>query len=122
MLAYRMQAAAFGDLDPATEQALKRIARQRRRSKPESSGQKRGKRRRTLKPGTVLVREWDGELHRATVTVDGFSWNGKTFGSLSMVAKAITGTQWSGPRFFGLRQDKLPAEDPRPTARVEGPP
>jgi len=122
MLAYRMQAAAFGDLDQATEQALKRISRQRKRSKPESSGRKSGKRRRTLQPGTVLVREWNGKLRRVTVIVGGFSWDGKTYGSLSMVAKAITGTQWSGPRFFGLLQDKPPDEDLRPPACAGGSP
>jgi len=64
-----------------------------------------------LKPGTVLMREWDGHLQRVMVLADGFSWNGKTYASLSMVAFAMTGTRWSGPRFFGL--DK-PSSEVRP--------
>ena len=57
----------------------------------------------TLRPGCVLVREHEGILHEVTVTADGFAWNGRCFGSLSEVARAITGTNWNGPRFFGLR-------------------
>src|SRR5262249_44275049 len=59
--------------------------------------------KRSLKPGTILAREHDGELHRITVLDEGFAWNGATYGSLSEVARAITGTNWNGPRFFGLR-------------------
>src|SRR5216683_1536528 len=51
----------------------------------------------------VLVREWDRRSHRVMVMADGFAWNGQTYDSLSKVAFAITGTKWSGPRFFGLR-------------------
>ncbi len=51
----------------------------------------------------MLAREWRGKLERVTVLEEGFAWNGKTFGSLSQVAKAITGTSWNGHRFFGLR-------------------
>ena len=69
------------------------------------------KRTRTeLRPGTLLTREWDGHLQRVMVLADGFSWNGKTYPSLSKVAFAITGSRWSGPRFFGLR-DKAAAEN-----------
>ena len=57
-----------------------------------------------LRPGTLLTREWDGHLQRVMVLADGFSWNGKTYPSLSKVAFAMTGTRWSGPRFFGLDQ------------------
>jgi DUF2924 family protein len=57
-----------------------------------------------LKPGTLLRREWQGVLHSVIVAKHGFAWNGSTYGSLSEVARAITGTRWSGPRFFGLRQ------------------
>jgi hypothetical protein len=55
-----------------------------------------------LRPGTVLGREWNGDMHRVAVLADGFAWNGKTFASLSAVAGAITGTRWNGPKFFGL--------------------
>jgi hypothetical protein len=56
-----------------------------------------------LRPGTVLVREWEGGSHRVMVLAEGFAWNGTTYASLSQVARAITGTRWNGPRFFGLR-------------------
>ena len=56
-----------------------------------------------LRPGTVLGREWNGQMHRVAVLADGFAWNGKTYPSLSKIALAITGTRWNGPKFFGLR-------------------
>ena len=56
------------------------------------------------RPGTVLVREWQGMTHHVTIVTDGFVWNGKTHSSLSGIAQAITGTKWNGPRFFGLRE------------------
>ena len=65
--------------------------------------------RRGLKPGTILVREHAGVLHRVVVMENGFAWEGKTFRSLSEAAQAITGTNWNGPRFFGLRSKSLEA-------------
>jgi len=53
--------------------------------------------------GTILVREWQGTAHHVTVADDGFLWNGRTYRSLSGIARAITGTNWNGPRFFGMR-------------------
>ncbi len=61
-------------------------------------------------PGTRLLREWDGVEHSVTVLRDGFDWQGRKFKSLSAVARAITGTQWNGYRFFGLREA---GRDPR---------
>jgi hypothetical protein len=58
------------------------------------------------RPGTILVREWQGTTHQVTVLVDGFLWNGRAHNSLSGIARAITGTKWSGPRFFGMREPK----------------
>ena len=52
----------------------------------------------------VLVREWDGKPQRVMALDDGFAWNGTTYRSLTEIAFAMTGTRWSGPRFFGLRQ------------------
>src|SRR5829696_1077153 len=100
VLAYRVQAAALGDLDRATVRLLKRIASEGRSSKrvavpvPDRVG---------LRPGTVLVREWEGTPQRVMVMTDGYAWDGTTYQSLSQVARAITGTRWNGPRFFGLR-------------------
>ena len=53
--------------------------------------------------GTILVREWQGTSHHITVVDGGFLWNGETYRSLSGIARAITGTSWNGPRFFGMR-------------------
>jgi len=59
-----------------------------------------------LKPGALLVREWRGRLERVMVLETGFAWKGETYGSLSHIAKAMTGTNWNGHRFFGLRSAK----------------
>ncbi len=100
-LAYRIQADALGDLDRETIRMLDRLARGGRDGTsipfPEL---------RATKPGTLLVREWDGVLQRVMVLEQGFAWNGQTYDSLSKVAGAITGTNWNGPRFFGLRGRK----------------
>ena len=56
--------------------------------------------------GTRLVREWDGVEHTVTVLRDGYEWQGRKFRSLSAVAKAITGTNWNGFRFFWMREIK----------------
>ena len=58
--------------------------------------------------GTILVREWRGTTHHVTVADDGFLWNGRTYRSLSGIARTITGTNWNGPRFFGMREMKTP--------------
>ena len=58
---------------------------------------------RRIKPGTVLVREYQGERHTVTVVPNGYLWRETTYASLSTIARAITGTSWNGPRFFGLR-------------------
>ena len=63
----------------------------------------------SLRPGSELNREWEGTVQRVRVLADGYAWNGTTYKSLSQVARAITGTRWNGPRFFGLR-DRKPGE------------
>ena len=109
MLAYRLQAEAMGDLDAATVRFLKQVdlAPCKRAAVPLT--QAFARRTRNLSPGTVLTREWGGQHHRVMVLDSGFAWEGRTYGSLSEIAKAITGTKWNGPRFFGLR-DKRHAE------------
>src|SRR5260370_3252265 len=103
VIAYRLQADRFGDLDHATRQVLDRtIAKEiapAMSARLASFDQKRTE----LTPGTVLVREWDQRSPRVMAIADRFAWNGKTYDSLSKVAFAITGTKWNGPRFFGLR-------------------
>ena len=110
ILAYRLQADRLGGLDADSRRLLDRIG-----SGP-SDGIDRlvadlNRSRTELRPGTLLTREWEGHLQRVMVLADGFSWNGKTYPSLSQVAFAMTGTRWSGPRFFGLDQ---PSSEVRP--------
>jgi Protein of unknown function (DUF2924) len=100
VLAYRLQADQLGDLDRESQRLLDRSG------SPENAGQRAvdlGRRTANLRPGTVLGREWNGQMQRVAVLDDGFAWNGKTYPSLSKVAFAITGTRWNGPKFFGLR-------------------
>ena len=109
MIAYRIQEEAFGGLDRETIKLLDRLA----------SGEKSNELNRRLKPGTVLVREYNGERHTVTVMPDGFSWRETTYSSLSVIAQTITGTKWNGPRFFGLRTPSEPrsnetTEDSKP--------
>ena len=110
ILAYRLQADYLGDLDADTRRLLDRIG----------SGSSEGidrlvadlnRARTELRPGTLLAREWDGQLQRVMVLADGYSWNGTTYRILSKVASAITGSRWNGPRFFGLRDN--PASEVR---------
>jgi len=63
----------------------------------------------SFKPGTKLIREWKGKVHEVVIAGDTYIWNGKHYRSLSQIARAITGTRWSGPRFFGL--DRTGATD-----------
>jgi Protein of unknown function (DUF2924) len=91
MIACRLQEQAFGGLDRESLRFLDGLARHG------------GSPRRRLKPGTVLVRDYEGQRHTVTVAPDGFNWQGTTYASLSAIARAITGTAWSGPRFFALR-------------------
>lgn len=109
VLAYRIQANAYGDLDRETIRFLDRIAKQRANGNKSPVPSIEDGRAGRLKPGTVLVREHEGSHHRVTVVQDGFAWNGTTYDSLSAVARTITGTNWNGPRFFGLRDRAKPA-------------
>jgi hypothetical protein len=95
MIAWRLQEQAFGGLDRESLTFLDGLARHG------------GLPRRRLKPGTVLVRDYDGQRHTVTVAADGFEWQGTTYASLSAIARAITGTAWSGPRFFALRPNEI---------------
>jgi hypothetical protein len=89
MLAWSLQAERLGDLDAATRRRLREPAR--------DPGPR-------LIVGTRLVREWEGERHEVEVTAEGFLYGGKRWKSLSQIARSITGSQWNGPRFFGLRE------------------
>ena len=103
IIAYQIQADRFGDLDHETRKLLDQTEAVESGSATPTRLVAFDQKRRALTPGTVLVREWNEQSQRVMVMEDGFAWNGQTFDSLSMVAFAITGTRWNGPRFFGLR-------------------
>jgi hypothetical protein len=91
-LAYEIQCSAFGGLSSATKRALRAAAS----SKGTSTVA------RAVSLGARLVREWNEIVHEVDVTGDGYIWQGETYRSLTAIACRITGTKWSGPRFFGL--------------------
>jgi hypothetical protein len=99
MLADRIQTEALGR-DEALERRLNVLVRGYGR------GEKPRAPRPVFRPGTVLEREHQGRTHRVEVLDQGFSWEGRTHKSLSVIARAITGVRWNGPRFFGLREPR----------------
>jgi len=98
-LSWELQAQLRGGLDAATRRRLSQLAKSLRTNPTAEPIARRGP-----TPGSVLMREWNGVTHRVLVLDEGFSWNSERYSSLSDVAFRITGTRWSGPRFFGLRQ------------------
>lgn len=105
-ISYARQANAYGGLKAVTKRKLLKIAKDLSPAEPSRPVAK-GARGKPLPPkvqlGTQLVREWNGKTYAVLRTDQGFVMNGVTYGSLSSIAKAITGTTWSGPRFFGVR-------------------
>jgi Protein of unknown function (DUF2924) len=109
ILAYRIQATAFGGLDKEMLRVLRRPKGRRLASSDLCPFEARIATTREgtkLQAGTLLAREWNGRLERVMILEKGVAWNGETYGSLSQVAKAMTGTSWNGHRFFGLRTTK----------------
>ena len=93
-LGYELQARALGGLSRPAQQRLDQAAIAKTQT-------------RSATPGMRLVREWQGKAHIVTIGETGeIAWNGKVWRSLSEVARAITGTRWSGPAFFGLKERK----------------
>lgn len=109
LFAWKLQVAAFGDLDADTSYKLTRLKTALVRGKSTAPSPALG-----LRPGSILSRGWRGQIHRVLVLDQGFEHLDIRYGSLSEVARAITGTRWSGPRFFGLE-----AEQVRPARVVE---
>lgn len=106
MLAYKMQETAYGGLKPHVRRRLRELAG-RFAADPKQDAVKLASPVR-MKPGTRLIREWQGESHHVTVAERGFEYRGRTYASLSEIARQITGTRWSGPLFFGLRRSEKP--------------
>ena len=97
-IAYRLQERELGGLDRTTRRRLDRAAADF------DAGRSPKQPPRKIKPGTRLLREWQGVVHEVIVRKRGVEYRGKTWPSLSAVAREITGARWSGPRFFGLTQ------------------
>lgn len=110
-VAYQMQVEAYGGLSPTTKRRLREIAQAVRNGNAKTViGAP------LLRGGTQLIRRWKGKTHMITALDNGFAWEGRTYRSLSAVAKAITGTSWNGYKFFGIehgRQAGRPALESR---------
>jgi histidine ammonia-lyase len=97
VLAYRLQEQAYGGLNQQTLNKVRQLARDLKRD-PKAAA-----RMRPIKSGTRIIRQWYGHTQEVTVVQDGYSYRGKPYVSLSVIARKITGTRWSGQLFFGLR-------------------
>ena len=108
VLAHDLQVAAFGGFSPATKACLKHAVqdaqRDERGAEPKEGARSSGGR--YMKPGTRLLRQWQGADHEVVVVPDGFLWDGKVHRSLSTIARLITGTVWNGWTFFGVTRSK----------------
>jgi hypothetical protein len=100
ILAYETQRRVYGDLSKAALKTLRDVAG----GSPDAPTIER-----LIGPGTRLIREWGGSTHEVTVTDQGYAYRGRTYASLSEIARSITGARWSGPRFFGLRSHERSA-------------
>ena len=108
-IAYRLQERVHGGLSRSTEKQLANIARRLART-----GSVDDPNAICLKPGTRLVRSWNGTIYKVLVGDDGFEFDGRRYESLSQIARDITGAHWSGPRFFGVKARS--AQSPRSKA------
>ncbi len=95
-IGYQIQVRALGGLDRVTRRRLDRAATDLEAGRPIVPAVP------AIKPGTRLLREWQGRVHEVLILEEGVEYRGTTWPSLSAVAREITGTRWSGPRFFGL--------------------
>ena len=103
-VAYGLQERAMGGLKLATRRLFQRVAADAHARRPLKLTPVR-----KFDPGTVLLRAWGGVKYKVVVLESGFSFRGKCYGSLSAVARLITGSRWSGPLFFGLK-NRMKAE------------
>jgi len=100
-ITWKLQSRVYGDVPNHVKRELERAAERLRRGEELVSSS-----RSSLKPGTRLVRSWNGKVHHVLVLDDGFEYDARRFSSLTQIATAITGTHWSGPSFFGLKKPK----------------
>ena len=98
-LAWKIQARRCGNLKPTVRRRMERLAKAYLRGGSIDLDPPL-----RYRPGTVLLRQWRGQRHSVTILEEGYSYNGKTYGSLSQIAREITGSRWNGPAFFGFRK------------------
>lgn len=103
LIAWELQVKAFGGLDPTLRRKLIVMGA---KGKPSNNGAEVSSVQSALRPGVKLIRSWRGVTHHVTVINDGFAWQDRNYKSLSVIAREITGTSWSGPVFFGLKKSK----------------
>ena len=96
-IAYRIQELRYGGLNKATRRKLAALV-----TAPLSEEEIAPEPAPKIRPGARLVREWNGRTHTVTVKEEGFTYAGRSYRSLTAIAREITGAHWSGPRFFGL--------------------
>jgi hypothetical protein len=101
MLAYRIQELEHGGLSTKTRNRLRQLAKAFE-SNPECPMPIAIR----IKPGTRLIRQWQGKTHEVTVAESSYEYRGARYSSLSEIARLITGTRWSGPLFFGLKKNR----------------
>jgi Protein of unknown function (DUF2924) len=102
LLAYKLQEQAYGGLKPEIRRQIEKLgAAYRRNPKAKASSLAMGQQR--IKSGTRLLRQWNGKTHQVMVVEGGFEYEGERYKSLSVIARLITGTRWSGPAFFGVK-------------------
>jgi len=112
-IGYHVQAKMYGDLAPSVARRLKKVLNARHGDRDHLP-----QRTHSLRPGARLLREWQGDTHEIEITDSGFRYRDKTYKSLSVIARLITGTRWSGPLFFGLRSaDVKVVKSERPKTR-----
>lgn len=99
-IAYRLQEQRHGGLRPSTRRQLDRITQDLAADRVPSPAPA------AIKPGTRLLREWHGVIHEVIILETGVQYQGRIWASLSAVAREVTGTRWSGPRFFGLKDHR----------------
>ena len=98
ILAYKLQEQEYGGINPEIRRQLEKIAARYRRDPNAFTREPR-----RIKPGTRLLRQWNDKTHQVMVVENGFEYEGERYKSLSVIARRITGTRWSGPLFFGLK-------------------
>lgn len=108
-LAYRLQEIAYGGIDEKTRMKIAEHIKTNRAISSDKNSRNRSnnnRRKTQLANGIQLIREYQGEKHHVTVVYNGYEYRGKTYRSLSRIAHEITGTNWSGPAFFGIKSTK----------------